>query len=442
MKSVLYVVPVLASLGLLLAACGNDSPTRGAAVSAPTAAVTTTKATIDAAGTSSGAIALTGAALCDVKVSALQYNTLGGRNEETTATTAIMVPSGTNAACTGSRPILLYAHGTSTDKNYDMASPSNGEAGLAMAMYAAQGFIVVAPNYTGYKGSALPYHPYLNASAQAIDMIDALRAAKASLTSLGAAASSKLFISGYSQGGFVAMATHREIQTSYANEFTVSGSGPMSGPLSLDKFSTVIYAGTVNGGASIFTPLIVDSYQNSYGNVYTRASDVYQSPFDTTAVGLLPNTDLAATAKLPAFLFDQGNGSPFLIKTSFRTDFQSNPANGLRIAGKKNDLLGWKPAAPVAICYGANDPVVFGFNSSDSVASIRALGGNASVFNLEDAQTIPNSIKAGFDAQKAGIKAAAGGGAAGDGAVLQNYHSPLVPPYCNVLVREFFRGLL
>jgi Secretory lipase len=428
--------------GLTLAGCGNDAPTRGAPISPATAAVTTTKATIDAVATSSGLILLSGPALCDVKVSSVQYNTLGGRNEETNATTAIMVPSGTNAACTGSRPVLLYAHGTSTDKNFDMANPSNGEAGLVMAMYAAQGFIVVAPNYTGYKGSALSYHPYLNAAAQSIDMIDALRAGKASLAALGGAASNKLFISGYSQGGHVAMATHREIQTSYANEFTVTGSGPMSGPLSLDKFGTVIFAGTVNGGASIFQPLLIDSYQNSYGNIYTKASDIYQAPYDTIAVGLLPSTDLTAPAKLPANLFDQGNGSAFLLKASYRADFQSNPANGARIAGKKNDLLGWKPVAPVAICYGANDPVVFGFNSSDSSASIKALGGTAFTYNLEDSATIPNSIKAAFDAQKAGIKAAAGGGAAGDGAVLQNYHAPLVPPYCNLLVREFFRGLL
>jgi hypothetical protein len=435
MKKITLTTTVLASL--VLAACGSDNPVsnRGLIIGSPSTAITVPKAAIDVGTTSSGAIALTGPALCDVKISSIQYNTVGGRGEDTNATTAVMVPAGTAAGCTGARPIVIYAHGTSLDKNNDMANVvSNGEASLVMAMYAAQGFIVVAPNYTGYKGSTLAYHPYLNAQAQASDVIDALRAAKGALAGLGGSASAKLFITGYSQGGHVAMATHREIQTYYANEFTVTSSGPMSGPYGLDRFGKQVFsaAGPINGGANLFTPLLVDSFQNSYGNIYTKASDVYQAPYDTTAVGLLPNTNLAAAGALPANLFDIGNGSPFLIKTSFRTDVQTNPNNTYAAAGKKNDLIGWKPTAPVGLCWGGLDPVVFGWNSVDSAASIKALGGSVTQFNLEDATTVPSTIKAGFDAQK--IAAGAN--------VVANYHGGIVPPFCNVIIREFFRNQL
>jgi Secretory lipase len=447
MKKITLTTTVLASL--VLAACGSDTPpsNRGIAIGSPSAAFTVPKAAIDAGTTSTGAIALTGAALCDVKISSVQYYTIGGKLEDTTATTAVMVPSGTNDGCKGKRPIVVYAHGTTLDKNNDMANvagipatattaavAANGEAALIMAMYAAQGFIVVAPNYTGYKGSSLPYHPYLNAQAQASDVIDGLRAAKAALASLGGDASAKLFITGYSQGGHVAMATHREIQTYYANEFTVTSSGPMSGPYGLDRFGKQVFsaAGPINGGATFFTPLLVDSFQNSYGNIYTKPSDVYQAPFDTKAIGIFPSIDPAAAGILPANLFDIGNGSAFLIKTAFRTDVQTNPNNAYAAAGKKNDLIGWKPATPVGLCWGANDPVVFGWNSVDSAASIKALGGNVTQFNLEDATTVPSSIKAGFDAQKTAAGAA----------VFANYHGAIVPPFCNVIIREFFRGQL
>jgi hypothetical protein len=69
-------------------------------------------------------------------------------------------------------------------------------------------------------------------------------------------------------------------------------------------------------------------------------------------------------------------------------------------------------------------------------------GALVTVFNLEDATTVPSSAKAGFDAQKTAISNAAGGGAAGQGAVLQNYHGGLVPPFCNTITREFFRNFL
>jgi alpha-beta hydrolase superfamily lysophospholipase len=440
---------ILAVACAILAACGDSTPTRGSASAPATSVATVTKAEIDAVTTSTGAKALTGAALCDVKISSLQYNTVGGKNEATTASTAIMVPQG-GAGCSGSRPVLVYTHGTTVDKNFNMASVStNAEAGLTMAMYAAQGFIVIAPNYTGYSGSSLPYHPYLNAEAQANDVIDAVRAARNAFTGLSATPSDKLFITGYSQGGHVAMATHREMQNKYGTEFKVTASGPMSGPHALVKFGNTVYNGTINGGATVFTPLLVDSYQNSYGNVYTKASDIYQAPYDTIAPGLLPTADAATVTafglnKLPGNLFDFADGKPFLIKTSFRQDVQGNANNGMNLAAKKNDLLDFKPTSPVALCFGANDPVVFGFNSVDSAAAMKALGAGAlvTVFNLEDATTVPSSAKAGFDAQKTAISNAAGGGAAGQGAVLQNYHGGLVPPFCNTITREFFRAFL
>jgi predicted esterase len=447
MKKITFTTSVLATL--VLAACGSDDPVsnRGIAIGSPSTAVTVPKAAIDAGTTSSGAIALTTAALCDVKISSIQYNTVGGKGEDTTATTAVMIPSGTASGCIGPRPIVIYAHGTTLDKNNDMANvagipasgttpavAANGEAALIMAMYAAQGFIVIAPNYTGYKGSSLAYHPYLNAEAQANDVIDALRATKAALGGLSGTASNKLFITGYSQGGHVAMATHREIQNKYSSEFTVTASGPMSGPYALERFGKQVFsaAGPINGGANLFTPLLVDSFQNSYGNIYAKASDIYQSPYDTTVVGLLPSVSPTAAVAVPANLFDIGNGSPFLVKTSFRTDVQNNPNNTYLAAAKRNDLIGWKPVAPVGLCWGANDPVVFGFNSIDSAASIRAQGGPVTQYNLEDSTTVPSTIKAGFDAQKTALGAN----------LLANYHGGLVPPFCNVLIREFFRNQL
>ena len=57
----------------------------------------------------------------------------------------------------------------------------NTEGALIAAMFAAQGYIVVAPNYAGYDTSTLAYHPYLNADQQSKDMMDALTAARTAL---------------------------------------------------------------------------------------------------------------------------------------------------------------------------------------------------------------------------------------------------------------------
>ena len=48
-------------------------------------------------------------------------------------------------------------------------------------MFAAQGYIVVAPNYAGYDISTLGYHPFLNADQQSGEMMDILAAARTAL---------------------------------------------------------------------------------------------------------------------------------------------------------------------------------------------------------------------------------------------------------------------
>src|SRR5262249_26632728 len=151
--------------------------------------------------------------VCGVDFYHVQYNTVGGAGETTTASGALMVPTGSAASrWSGPRPIGLYSHGTSPDKNLNLAEvtqTNNTEGALIAAMFAAHGFIVVAPNYVGYDTSSSSYHPYIVADQQSKDMIDALAASRSALPHTMAAATSdngKLFITGYSQGGYVAMA--------------------------------------------------------------------------------------------------------------------------------------------------------------------------------------------------------------------------------------------
>ncbi|OWQ90434.1 hypothetical protein CDN99_13875 [Roseateles aquatilis] len=432
----------------LLSACGggsnpstDDAPPARGTLLLGTKAGAATKAQIDAGTTAKGVIALAGAAKCDVDVRYVYYMTRDPQGNPATASAGVLVPSGTDAACTGNRPVLLYAHGTTTDKAFNMADVvNNAEASLVMAFYAAQGFIVVAPNYMGYDRSGLQYTPYLNAESSAIDMIDGLRAAKAHLNAESPVkASAKLLIAGYSQGGHVAMATQKVIERDYASEFTVTAAGPMSGPYNLVKLGDVVTSGTINAGATLFVPLMLTSYQKAYGNLYNSPSDVYQAPFDKTAETLFPSTEsvsqLIAEGKLPADpTFTKLFGTGGLLTDSFRAGYATS---NYRKALQANTLLGWTPKAPVAMCGGANDPTVFFFNTTDAQADFATRGKLFPAFNLESRATLPagatgDVVYGGFQQAKA---------AAGAGATAA-YHGTLVPPFCNALVRGYFQTVL
>ena len=445
MKTIRSWAP-LALASLLLAACGgsdDESAGRGAVLSGQLLGKVTI-AQIDAATTASGAQALTGTAKCDVELRYLLYMTRDPAGAPATASAGALVPSGADPACNGERPVLLYAHGTTFTQTKNMANvSSDSEASLLMAMFAAQGFIVVAPNYLGYDRSSLGYHPYLNAEAQAVDMIDGLRAAKAHLVAESATKpSAKLFISGYSQGGHVAMATHKVIERDHASEFTVTAAGPMSGPYNLSKqFDVVIGPGPVAAGATLFTPLLVTSYQRSYGGIYTTLSDVYQAPFDSAGDRLFPTDtpidQLIAQGKLPADpTFTKMFGPGGLVTDAFRAGYA---ASNFRKASQTNTLLGWTPKRPgtVALCGGAQDPTIFFFNATDMQADFVSRNFLAPAWDLENRASLPagtagDQIYGGFQAQKATAGANA----------QARYHGTLVPPFCTALVRGLFQQVL
>ncbi len=52
--------------------------------------------------------------VCTVNIYQLNYETVGAKSESTTSTGALMVPSGSASGCQGPRPIVEYAHGTSS----------------------------------------------------------------------------------------------------------------------------------------------------------------------------------------------------------------------------------------------------------------------------------------------------------------------------------------
>ena len=440
------MIKLLRPLGLVLAAalaaaCGSAG-SQTSAVASSTAPGTPALdppfriASLDAAtfkaslgATSAGAqlLTLTGAPVCGVDFYYLKFWTTGGAKESTESSGALMVPTG-GTGCSGPRPIVLYAHGTNTNKALniaDITDTTNSEGALIAATFAAQGYIVVAPNYAGYDISTLGYHPFLNAAQQSGEMMDMLAAARTALPKTFSSATTdggKLFVTGYSEGGHVAMATQRALQAAGA---AVTAAAPMSGPYAMEAFGDAIIFGGVNVGSTVFVPLIATSYQRAYGNLYAATTDLYSSAYATGIETLLPSVTPIATiftngqlplsalfdSSTPAVaipgqaalsaaltaalavpsnpadprtpLFAAGFGNPYLINNAYRVSYAVDaatnpdgafptpqpgvalaaaaPTQPLRLALYKNDLRngGWAPKSPTLLCGGDADPTVY-----------------------------------------------------------------------------------
>jgi hypothetical protein len=441
--------------------------------------------------------------ICTVNVYRLNYETIGAKSEPATSTGALLVPSGSASDCQGPRPIVEYAHGTSPLKDYDMAQLSGSNAsseGLILAaLFAAEGYIVVAPNYAGYDSSTLSYHPYLVGTQQAAEMMDVLTAARSALPVAVAPTvtdNHKLFVTGYSQGGYVAMAATSAMQ---AAGQVVTASAPMSGPYALAAFGDALFLGEVDGSATENVALLANGYQNAYGNLYSQPTDIFATPYANDIAGLLPSTTpistIYSTGLLPnntlfsstppapqyasitpatspsdlATIFAMGfASSDFLILNSYRLsylqDAQANPDGGfpttttglpaalpvntLRQDLKTNDLRNWTPTMPTMLCGGDEDPEVYFFNTQLILGYWSKLAPSApvTVLDLASAPTVndPYAVEKGaFEAAVTVVAVAAIAGGATDGgqaAVLANYHARLVPPFCLAAVKSFFDG--
>jgi poly(3-hydroxybutyrate) depolymerase len=271
---------------------------------------------------------------CGIDVYYLKFRTTGAAGEATESSGAMMVPTGAAPGCSGPRPILLYAHGTNTNKALNIANledPTNTEGALIAAMYAAQGYIVVAPNYAGYDISTLGYHPYVLATQQSGEMLDILSAARSALPKTLTASTSdngSLYITGYSEGGYVALATARALDLQAPGLYTAVA--PMSGPHALEAFvDTIFLLGQVGVDDTVFAPFITTSYNKAYGTSATpnpvfqftgAPTDVYEPAYasgittllpSTTSIntiigtGLLPETALFSLTPIPAAAFPQ-----------------------------------------------------------------------------------------------------------------------------------------
>lgn len=415
---------LLASVATLLAACGgggDDRPRGHLDEVAQTAAVT--KAAIDASVASTpGLVSLIGGpAKCDVTQHRIDYDTVEPRGGGAHATAGLYVPSN----CPGPYPIVVYHHGTTVLESYAMWAPTNTEAGLQMSMFASQGYVVVMPDYLGYGGSSLDWHPYLHAENTAAVSIDALRAAKKALADRSVPVSDKLFLTGYSQGGHAALATHRVLERDHAGEFTVTASAPMSGPYALSQ--TLLAGMDAPGqGATVFAPLIFVGLQKAYGDVYARPEDVFQAPWVTGIETLLPGplttSELFAQNRLPLALAGQGG----LLTDGFVAGYRGDPTSGARRRVAQQDLIDWRPRAPVMLCGGSRDPTVTFQNTVTAATAFASQGASVTPVDVEQVPQFQPAIAAQVQAAPA----------------LTTYHGTIVPPLClSVVKNQFFDPL-
>ncbi len=124
-------------------------------------------------------------------------------------------------------PIVSYQHGTIFDRSWVPSNPDGSlETQFMISQFASQGYIVIAADYFGTTPESTLPNSYFVAQSTAQACLDMYRAAMQVLQQRGITPG-KLFLHGWSQGGYSTLAMLRFLELEdIAVEATVTASGP------------------------------------------------------------------------------------------------------------------------------------------------------------------------------------------------------------------------
>jgi pimeloyl-ACP methyl ester carboxylesterase len=166
----------------------------------------------------------------DVDLYKLVYTTLDADEEIVNASGLVVLPKKDSQV--GS-PLLSYQHGSIF---YNAEAPSNDLSPQAPpVLLASLGFVTIAADYVGYGESHGHPHPYLLQVPSAAVSVDLLIAAKKWLAQQNTPLNSQLFLTGYSQGGYVTMAMHKALETLNNPTMKVTAAVPAAGPYHIGR---------------------------------------------------------------------------------------------------------------------------------------------------------------------------------------------------------------
>ncbi|CAB3695407.1 serine aminopeptidase domain-containing protein [Achromobacter piechaudii] len=181
-------------------------------------------------------------------------------NRPTVATGLVALPDTAQASV----PMVSYQHGTVYGKQEVPSYPEQSpETQLMIAQFAGQGYALIGADYFGLGDSPEPEGYMVKASHQqaSYDMLVAGRAVLADLKR----DSSKLFLAGWSQGGFVTMAFLEKLEAAGVPvQAAVTASAPVDVSVALNGFLSFPRPNDADWVTSLFI-LSSFSFENYYG---------------------------------------------------------------------------------------------------------------------------------------------------------------------------------
>lgn len=280
------------------------------------------------------------------------------------ASALVAFPEGVPTKDLSKVPFLGLCHGTITRdahaptvalgaiKPFAVPTAASNPDGLINLLYgavASLGYVCVLPDYVGFGASASEVHPYYHAESLARDVIDALQAARAATQKF---TSERVYLMGYSQGGYVAMATQRALEAVPIKGLNLRMVVAGAGAYDVEGMRAYLVMQT-SYPQPHYLAYVALAYQDIYGPSNVVLGDIFKAPYAARIPGLFNKMMNAQeiNGQLTTQMAD-------LLVADFLNADQHDKYRPLLDALVENTLLDWTPRTRLLLYHGTTDTYV------------------------------------------------------------------------------------
>ena len=286
------------------------------------------------------------------------------RGSDVTASGLVVIPVGLE----GPFPLLSAHHGTifSNAEAPSEFSLSNGITGFEL--FSAAGFVSIIPDYLGYGESKGILHPYYNFKYTSSAILDMISATKEFLDNESIAFNDKLFLVGYSEGGYATLAANKAIEADPSLGLTVTAAAAGAGGYDIVGVMDDLLANDTYSSPGYLAFITYAAIQtNQWPDPIT---DFFQEPFASEIPGLLDGS-FAQSAVDNALTNDLNK----LFNTNLLADLRNGVSNKLSDEFELNSVDDWSPTTTIKLYHSAGDGIIPINNSVETAERLTSNGG-------------------------------------------------------------------
>ncbi len=261
-------------------------------------------------------------------------------------------------------------HGTifaNSDAPSVIASNSGTPDGASIILTSLGGFATLQPDYIGFGDSYKKhYHPFILKNSSASTTIDFIKAVKNFAYNNNILLNNQLFLTGYSEGGYVSMATLQKIEEE--GELSVDMAIPMAGPYDVN-----LTAFGVLSSPTLSVPSFMANFAYAYAKAYDReVSTILNEPYASKLPTLIDGSKRRELID-PELSYDT-TGATGLFNPTFVNNFFQDSNFWFREAVVENSVSDWSPNTPVRLLHCQGDDVIPYAISQITEAKMQGMG--------------------------------------------------------------------